>query len=173
MVWILSLCPGALLTSIKKPAPRRGFYSLAGRWLNAERRPTAYRANGMRLVVVGWWYERCESLRQTPDEIVMLLELLDSRFKVNPWHGKSVIGSRCELANCADVSPILPKILFWTKGGAPSFVSFEKVLCIQRLGHDEPWTRRQKKLSEWKYYIYFPYECICSLADYFSMISSC
>ncbi|HCB0505477.1 TPA: hypothetical protein MYN45_002877 [Klebsiella variicola subsp. variicola] len=60
----------------------------------------------------------------------MLLELLDSRFKVNPWHGKSVIGSRCELANCADASPVLPKILFWTKGGASSIVSFEKCFAF-------------------------------------------
>lgn len=36
-----------------------------------------------------------------------------------------------ELAKCADVSPILPKILFWTEGGLSPFVSFEKVLCIQ------------------------------------------
>ncbi|MCS6396769.1 hypothetical protein KR869_03130 [Klebsiella quasipneumoniae subsp. similipneumoniae] len=70
-------------------------------------------------------------MRQTPDEIVMLLELLDSRFKVNPWHGKSVFGPRRELANCADVCPFLPKILFWTEGGLSPFVSFEKVLCIQ------------------------------------------
>ncbi|WP_439237119.1 hypothetical protein [Klebsiella quasipneumoniae] len=46
----------------------------------------------------------------------MLLELLDSRFKVNPWHGKSVFGPRRELANCADVCPFLPKILFGPAG---------------------------------------------------------
>lgn len=144
MVWILSLCPGALLTSIKKPAPRRGFYSLAGRWLNAERRPTAYRANGMRLVVVGWWYEWCESLRQTPDEIVMLLELLDSRFKVNPWRGKSGLHWLTELAKCADTVPVLPKILFWTRAARPAFVSFEKMLCIQHVANRERCSRRQE-----------------------------
>ncbi|HBW8873969.1 hypothetical protein FD763_04475 [Klebsiella quasipneumoniae] len=83
-------------------------------------------------------------MRQTPDEIVMLLELLDSRFKVNPWHGKSVFGPRRELANCADVCPFLPKILFWPCGSALGYVSFDNVLCIKGFAHDAPRARRQK-----------------------------
>ncbi|QYO80104.1 hypothetical protein [Klebsiella quasipneumoniae] len=78
----------------------------------------------------------------------MLLELLDSRFKVNPWHGKSVFGPQRELANCADVSPFLPKILFWTCGGAQGYVSFENVLCIKGLAHDGRERSGQKSLSE-------------------------
>ncbi|MGL3814719.1 hypothetical protein [Klebsiella pneumoniae] len=77
----------------------------------------------------------------------MLLELLDSRFKVNPWHGKSVIGSRCELANCADASPVLPKILFWTESGLSPFVSFEKVLCIQGIVEQVSPMKGQKTVS--------------------------
>ncbi|WP_185157429.1 hypothetical protein [Klebsiella pneumoniae] len=68
-------------------------------------------------------------MRQTPDEIVMLLELLDSCFKVNPGMEKR-FGLTNELAKCADVSPILPKILFWTESGLSPFVSFEK--CFSR-----------------------------------------
>ncbi|HBT6111441.1 hypothetical protein KFV96_17450 [Klebsiella pneumoniae] len=86
-------------------------------------------------------------MRQTPDEIVMLLELLDSRFKVNPWHGKSVLGWLNELAKCADVSPILPKILFWTEGGLSPFVSFEKVLCIQGIVEQVSPMKGQKTVS--------------------------
>ncbi|MCF0317298.1 hypothetical protein L0F22_14520 [Klebsiella pneumoniae] len=51
------------------------------------------------------------------------------------------------LAKCADVSPILPKILFWTEGGLSPFVSFEKVLCIQGIVEQVSPMKGQKTVS--------------------------
>ena len=78
----------------------------------------------MRLVVVGWWNECCESLRHTPDEIVMLLELLDTPFDVNPWGGKTSFYLVTELANCAEDRAFLPTIVFGAAAGARPFKTF-------------------------------------------------
>jgi hypothetical protein len=55
-------------------------------------------------------------LRHAPDEIVMLLELLDMGFDVNPWVKKRPFYLRGELANCADNRAFLPMILFRASG---------------------------------------------------------
>lgn len=66
----------------------------------------------MRLVVVGRWNEWCESLRHAPDEIDMLLELLDTRFDVNPWATKTAFYLTMELVYCSEKWPYLPRIIF-------------------------------------------------------------